>query len=243
MNKIEILNRIDPLFLNGVAHRGLHDDTYTENGLGAFENAINNNVAFEFDVHLSLDKKLIVCHDSNLKRTCNNKEGVIEELTLDEIKRNYRLNNGEEVPTLDEVLELNDERVPMVIELKPYTKTKNYKELAQKLKERLDSISDKKKVILISFYPQCLTPFKGTGFIRALLVGKERKIVYALRHKFEGVDLEWTLLRSKKFQKAKKKMLVMARTIEKEEQLSEISNFIDSATFQYLDPSIVRRYK
>ena len=78
----------DDRLFKGIAHRGLHDEDNTENGLNAFKRAIENNLAFELDVHLTIDKKLVVCHDSDLKRVTN-KDGIIEELTLEEIKSNY----------------------------------------------------------------------------------------------------------------------------------------------------------
>ena len=90
MKKADVLKRINPLFLKGIAHRGLHNEKYTENGMLAFKNAIDNNVSFELDVHLTKDNDLIVCHDSELKRTTG-KEGIIEDLTVKEIKDKYKL--------------------------------------------------------------------------------------------------------------------------------------------------------
>ena len=51
MKKLEVIKNINPVILNGIAHRGLHNKQFTENGLKAFENAINYGVAFEFDIH------------------------------------------------------------------------------------------------------------------------------------------------------------------------------------------------
>ena len=50
------------------AHRGLHDISkgIPENTLPAFEEAFANGFGAELDVHLTLDKKLAVIHDSNL---------------------------------------------------------------------------------------------------------------------------------------------------------------------------------
>ena len=234
MKKEEIIKSINPLFLKGVAHRGYHNEQYTENGFGAFKNAIDNNFAFELDVHLTKDEKLIVSHDSSLKRTTG-KEGIIEELTLEEIKSNYHLLDGSEVPTLEEVFELTKENVPIVVELKPYTKTKNYKVLAFKVMDALKEIKDKRNIILISFYPQCLLPFKGSGFIRCLLVDRKNSWSFALRHFFEGVDLEWQLLKEEKYQKVKQNKLVMCWTIENKKDYNEIKDFADSVTFQHFD--------
>ena len=234
MKKEEIIKSINPLFLKGVAHRGYHNEQYTENGFGAFKNAIDNNFAFELDVHLTKDEKLIVSHDASLKRTTG-KEGIIEELTLEEIKSNYHLLDGSEVPTLEEVFEFTKESVPIVVELKPYTKTKNYKVLAFKVMDALKEIKDKRNIILISFYPQCLLPFKGSGFIRCLLVDRKNSWSFALRHFFEGVDLEWQLLKEEKYQKVKQNKLVMCWTIENKKDYNEIRDFADSVTFQHFD--------
>ena len=234
MKKEEIIKSINPLFLKGVAHRGYHNEQYTENGFGAFKNAIDNNFAFELDVHLTKDEKLIVSHDASLKRTTG-KEGIIEELTLEEIKSSYHLLDGSEIPTLEEVFEFTKESVPIVVELKTYTKNKNYKVLAFKVMDALKEIKDKRNIILISFYPQCLLPFKGSGFIRCLLVDRKNSWIFALRHFFEGVDLEWQLLKEEKYQKVKQNKLVMCWTIENKKDYNEIKDFADSVTFQHFD--------
>ena len=40
MKKDKALALVDPLVLKGICHRGLHNDIYPENSLGAFNNAI-----------------------------------------------------------------------------------------------------------------------------------------------------------------------------------------------------------
>ena len=234
MRKDKVLTRINKKFLNGVAHRGLHNSQLPENSVSAFKNAIDNDFAFELDVHLTKDGKVLVSHDSDLKRMCN-KEGVIEELTLEEVKVNYKLPNGETLPTLNEVLTICDEKVPIVIELKPYAKTKNYKVLANKVLELLNNVRNKGNFIIISFYPQCLLPFKKHRFVRCLLVDSKNRRTYMFRFLFEGLDLEYTLLKERKYQKAFKRYFMMAWTIESVEELNSIKDFVDSPTFQYID--------
>jgi len=236
MKKADVLKRINPLFLKGIAHRGLHNDKYTENGMLAFKNAIDNNVSFELDVHLTKDNDLIVCHDSELKRTTG-KEGIIEDLTVKEIKDNYKLLDGSEIPTLKEVMELNDEKVPMVIELKVYRK--NYKELSKRLIEELENVKDKKNYMLISFDPRGLAPMKKTGIVRQLLVWKDKEWTYCFRHLFESLDLDYRMIEEKRVQKYYKNHIVNVWTIENVEQLKTVSKFIDTVTFQYIDPKEV----
>lgn len=236
MKKADVLKRINPLFLKGIAHRGLHNEKYTENGMLAFKNAIDNNVSFELDVHLTKDNDLIVCHDSELKRTTG-KEGIIEDLTVKEIKDNYKLLDGSEIPTLKEVMELNDEKVPMVIELKVYRK--NYKELSKRLIKELDNVKDKKNYMLISFDPRGLAPMKKTGIVRQLLVWKDKEWTYCFSHLFESLDLDYRMIEEKRVQKYYKNHIVNVWTIENAEQLKTVSKFIDTATFQYIDPKEV----
>ena len=237
MTKKRCLSKINPLFLNGIAHRGLHNSEYTENGMKAFENAINHGVAFEYDIHLTKDNELIVCHDENLKRTTG-KEGIIEDLTLLEIKRNYRLLDGGEVPTFQEVIDLNSGRVPMVIELKVFRK--NYKPLAKKFKEYLPQLN-KRDTLIISFDPRSLWPLACKGFVRSLLVAKSDEYTWPFRHTVESVDLDMKLFEEKRVRRYVKRHFTNAWTIENEEHLVNMLPFVDTVTYQFIDPEVVKK--
>ena len=237
MTKKKAISKINPVFLNGIAHRGLHNDKYTENGMKAFQNAINHGVAFEFDIHLTKDNELLVCHDEDLIRTTG-KAGIIEDLTLKEIKENYKLLDGGELPTLEEVIELNQEKVPMVIELKVFRK--NYKPLAKRFKESLKLIKDKRNVLIISFDPRSLWPLKRCGFIRSLLVAKSDEYTWPFRLTVESVDLDMKLFEEKRVQRYVKKHFTNAWTIENEEHLNNMLPYVDTVTFQYMEPEYVK---
>ena len=236
MNKKKIASLIDPRFYQGIAHRGLHNDQYTENGLKAFKNAIDKGVAFEFDIHLTKDNELVVCHDENLKRTTA-KDGIIEDLSLIEIKDKYRLLDKGEIPTLQEVIDLNHNQVPMVIELKVFRK--NYKPLSEAFKKYLPQL-DKKKTLIISFDPRSLWPLKRSGFIRSLLVAKSDEYTWFFKHSVESVDVEDVLLEEKRVQRYYKKHFINVWTIQKEEQLDRILPFVDTVTYQHLSPELVK---
>ena len=103
-----------------IAHRGLHNNNFPENSLGAFENAIKNSYPIELDVHLIADGTLAVFHDDTLARVCG-KDGYVKNLTKSELK-NYKLLGTEYcIPTLDEVLNLVNGQVPLLIEIKNTT--------------------------------------------------------------------------------------------------------------------------
>lgn len=238
MKKQKAISRVNPVFLQGIAHRGLHNEKMTENGLNAFKNAIDHGVAFEFDIHLTKDNELIVCHDENLVRTTG-KEGIIEDLTLQEIRDNYRLLDGEMVPTLQEVFDLNQEKVPMVIELKVFRK--NYKPLAAKCKEAFKAIKDKRNALIISFDPRSLWPLKKEGFIRSLLVAKSDEYTWFFRHTVESVDLDIKLFEENRVKRYVKNHFTNVWTIENEEQLNSMLPYVDTVTYQYIDSELVKK--
>lgn len=240
MNKAKVLSKINPLILQGIAHRGLHNDKYTENGMNAFGNAVRHGLPIELDIHLTKDNQLVVCHDEDLKRTTGT-SGIIEDLTLEEIKK-YRLLDGGEVPTFIEVLDFVKEQVPIIVELKVFRK--NYKALAAKVIEVMsEKVVDKKNYMFISFDPRSLWPLKKLGIVRSLLAtGEEYFYVYRyFRHTVESVDLDQTLFDKKQIQRYHKRYFVNAWTIESEEQLKKILPYVDTVTFQHMDENVVRK--
>ena len=238
MTKKKFVSLVDPRFLKGIAHRGLHNERFTENGMKAFENAINKDIAIEFDIHLTKDNELVVCHDEDLVRTTG-KSGIIEHMTLQEIRDNYRLLDGGVVPTFKELLELNNEKVPMVVELKVFEK--NYTPLAAKALEELQVIKDKRKVMIISFDPRSLWPFKKSGFPRSLLVAKSDDYTWIFRHTVESIDVEDILLLEKRVQRYAKRHFTNVWTIETMEELDKVLPYVDTCTYQYLEPSEIAK--
>lgn len=229
MKKNENLYSAD--FFRGIAHRGLHDETCTENGLKAFEKAIEKGKAFEFDIHLTKDGELVVCHDSYLQRVTG-KEGIIEDLKLEEIKKNYRLLDGEEIPTLKEVYDLNKDRQTMVVELKPFEG--NHKMLAQMVIDFFRK-NPAKNVVFICFYPQCLWPLKKLKKPRQLLVCQAQFNAFAFRHFFEGVDVEYTLLEREEVKKYAANHVVNVWTIKNAEEYKVASKICDTVTYELFD--------
>ena len=236
MKKKKALSLINPKFLEGIAHRGLHNEQYTENGMNAFINAIKHNVAFEFDIHLTKDHQLVVCHDEDLFRTTG-KKGIIEDLSLLEIKKNYRLLDGGEIPTLQEVIDLNKDKVPMVIELKVFKK--NHKPLVNEFKKYLPQLN-KRNTLIISFDPRSLWPLRRCGFVRSLLVAKSDEYTWIFRHTVESVDLDINLFSENRVKKYAKKHFTNVWTIEKIEQLQSVLEYVDTITYQYLEPQKVK---
>lgn len=237
MKKEKLIQDLNPLFFKGCAHRGLHTKEFTENGRKAFQNAIDHHRAIELDVHLTKDNQLIVVHDSDLKRVTG-KEGIVEERTVKEIKDNYRLLDGEQLPTFQEVLALVNEQVPRLVELKTYKL--NNAPLAKKAREELSQIKDKKNFRIIAFDPRALIRRKKTKIHTSLLIAKQREDVFFFRRFFDSMDIEWVMLKEKKVIRYQKKHLLNAWTIDSEDKLDIAVKYADRITFQCLPPELIR---
>lgn len=99
------------------AHRGLHNDLYPENTLGAFERAKNMGFGIELDVQLTKDNVPIISHDFSLLRSCD-VDKKIEDCTYHELQAYQIFNSQAHFCRLEEVLELIDHEVPLIIEIK-----------------------------------------------------------------------------------------------------------------------------
>lgn len=102
-----------------VAHRGLHDRELgiPENSLPAFARAVEHGKAIELDLHATADNRLVVLHDFQLKRMTG-VPGIVEEWTLEDLRKLRLQGTDAQIPTLDEVLELVNGKVPLLLEIK-----------------------------------------------------------------------------------------------------------------------------
>ncbi len=134
-----------------IAHRGLHSlkQNTPENSMPAFLEAIENGIAIETDIHITKDDEVVVFHDDTLKRMCGD-ERKIEDLTLAEIKKLRLLDTDEQIPTLKEVLNFVDGRVPLLIEFKSIS-LETTRRLCPKANELLKDY--KGKYFVQSFFP------------------------------------------------------------------------------------------
>lgn len=107
----------DTRLLTDYAHRGLHGDGVPENALQAFEKAVQAGYGIELDVQLSSDGVVMVFHDYTLTRMTGREEKLCS-LTSQELQSLSLAGTDQTIPTLSQVLELIDGRVPLLVELK-----------------------------------------------------------------------------------------------------------------------------
>ncbi len=145
------------------AHRGMNSFA-PENSLEAFQLCLDNNIpAIELDVHLIKSGEIVVIHDHNTKRLTN-KDFLIENLTLSEIKEldiginfqdNYKKTS---IPTLEEVFNLCQNNILYDIEIK--SNKFNNKELAKKLWLLIRKHNLEFNCIVTSFNPIAIKDFE-----------------------------------------------------------------------------------
>ncbi|MBE6618303.1 MAG: glycerophosphodiester phosphodiesterase [Ruminococcaceae bacterium] len=142
------------------AHRGFfsREKNIPENSLTAFSAAIDNGYGFELDLHLTADKKLVVIHDTSLKRTAGADISVCD-VTYGEISAYLLEKTDEKIPLFEDVLELNAGKVPMVIELK--VDKGNAKELVEYTLRALEGYTG--LYCIESFYPDALIALKKSA--------------------------------------------------------------------------------
>lgn len=128
-----------------IAHRG-GAGMAPENSLSCIGKGIAaGSDVIEVDIRLTKDDVIVVCHDSNVKRTTDGK-GRIENMAFDEV-RSFRILNldgtptEERIPTLDEVLDLVDGRCNLLIEVKPCKRYERISELLLKAIVKHDAAS------------------------------------------------------------------------------------------------------
>ena len=222
-----------------LAHRGLHNDIYPENSIGAYENAIKHGFAIELDVRVLKDGNLAIFHDYNLYRMCGVDKNI-EDVTLDELKTYRLLNTEYTIPTLQEVLDVVDNKTPIMIELKPvkrhskieekvYNVIKNYKgDIAVKSFNPLSMLWFKRKA------PQVIRGMLSSYFHNTNLPRIYRRLIKRLTLftliKPDFISYDFSNLPNKYV--SKKKVPILAWTITSKEMEEEALTVADNVIFQ-----------
>ena len=205
---------------NKIAHRGMFDNIKTpENSIASFKKALKYNYSIELDIQLTKDNILVVFHDSNLKRMTGI-DKLIEETNYNELKELKLLNTNEHIPTLDEVLELIDNKVLLDIEVKS---TKRIKEITNILKDKLSNYNN---YVLKSFNPRIVRSLKkNINTEVGYLIGNEHKLlsnILVIKYsKADFLSISKKLLNTKKFQKLKNKYQLLIWTIKDKDEIKD----------------------
>ena len=113
-----------------IAHRGA-SGYEPENTLRSVKKALGLGADMvEVDVHVSRDGYMVGIHDARLERTTNGK-GYVKDMTLKELKK-LDAGLGEQIPTLEEVIQLVKGKAQLVVEMKvPRTEERVLQEIEE----------------------------------------------------------------------------------------------------------------
>jgi glycerophosphoryl diester phosphodiesterase len=145
-----------------IAHRGASGHA-PENTLAAFQRVVELGATFiETDLHVTRDGRFVAIHDETVDRTTNG-SGEVHDFTLDELRRVDtglwfdRDFMGEQVPTLEEILEFSRKNdVVFYLELK-YAAMKG---MDHALAAALSKGQSAPRTIVISFDAAILKPLR-----------------------------------------------------------------------------------
>ncbi|MDC3263165.1 glycerophosphodiester phosphodiesterase family protein [Pelagibacterales bacterium] len=216
-----------------IAHRGLHYDDIHENTKESFQAAIKQNYAIECDVVLTKDHEVAVFHDENLKRLCQINTNI-SDITMNELRKQKIYNSNCNIISLDEMLHVVSESVPIIIEIKgDYTPF---------IEERIQEIirSYKGPIALKSFSLKSLNwiieflPFVFKGLVVDEHTNNS-EIIFDIDLDFISCDINY--VDSDLIIKARKNGLsIITWTIDNAEKKDKANLFADNIIFEKITP-------
>ena len=230
-----------------ITHRGLHNDEFPENSLGAFLNAKNNGFPIELDVHIISDGTIVVFHDETLSRITG-KDGYIKNLTKENLKDYNLLGTKYTIPTLEEVFELVNGEVPILIEIKNTGKVGN---LENKLLKMLNSYNG--EFAIQSFNPYVLEWFKKNApqILRGQLAGyfKGEKLSFVKKFALKRILLNKKVSCPNfisydarnvpnRFVRRYKKLPLLVWTVRSQDEYLKVVKHCDNIIFENFEPKI-----
>ena len=230
-----------------IAHRGLHNAKNPENTLQAFEDACKKGYIIELDVHSLADDTIVVYHDHNLLRLCN-QNVEIESLTHEQLSNLTILDTDHTIPTLQEVLDLVNGRVPIIIELKSNKLKDNLPEKVYNITKNYSgpyAVKSFNHVIMSWFAKNA--PEVPRGMLGSSLKGENKPWIYkyiiknlslAPMVKPNFISYDHHELSNRALYKFRKKNLpILAWTIRSEQEAKNVQGLADNIIFEDYIPS------
>lgn len=156
-----------------IAHRGLHGAAFgrDENTLDAVSAAADAGYAVEVDIRATVDGIIVVFHDETLERMTDG-QGEVQKLGFAELQKFMVGKSGKPIPSLPDVMEAIDSKVPIFVEIKSSPKM-NIQLLCAGVRHCFEGYGG--PVAVMSFDPRIISWFKAymPRYARGLVVGRE----------------------------------------------------------------------
>ena len=187
-----------------VAHRGA-SYLAPENTVAAANMAwMSGADAVEVDIRLSADNRIMVIHDRDTKRTCDNRNNFVIKNTPSAILRDLDAGiwkgeefKGEKIPFLYEIIETVPEDKMLVVEIKCGS------EVLPHLQRCIEKTGKKDQIIFISFgwetiiNTKNLFPYNKCYWLSSVKPGLKNKIKKAATIGLDGVNLHYKIINGK----------------------------------------------
>jgi len=186
------MGRCDFLNHSIITHRGIYNNiTIYENTIESIMYSIKNNLSVSIEVRLSKDQELIIFNDENMKRLIKLKDNVntITKEELDYISPYH-------IPTLKEVLEIINDQVPIIINIKEDNKI-----IRNKLTELLKDY--KGRFAIQSIYYDILKYYKKNNYIIGLIIDENINLEYLDK----DIDIDFLSIKYNLIDKVKSNIL------------------------------------
>ena len=204
------------------------------------------------DIHFTKDFKIIVFHDFFLGRLTT-KTGFVSNKNLSYIKK-AKLSNNEKVPTIEEVFNLVNGRVPILLEIK-YSKyiKKNLNMFIRVLAEKLESY--KGPVALMSFNSDLIKYIRKRNLFGRFPLGlttsfpkiesisskpKNNKIENEIvANSLQFISQDWKGIKNIRVKRLKKlNIAILSWTITSREVEESLKGLADNITFEHYEPDL-----
>lgn len=203
------MGKCDFLKSSVIAHRGIYNNiTIFENTLESIMYAVKNNLIVEIDIRLTKDNELIVYHDSDAGRMLRLKDDI-NTLTYQELL----YISPYHIPTLEEVLNKIDSKVPIIIEVKEDNKI---------LRNKLINILKNYKgdFVIQSFIYDAIKFYKKQKFIVGLLVGnKKNRVLLSKYPDVDFINIKYDSIDRVEASKLKEKYFLIGYTLDTREEV------------------------
>lgn len=187
--------------------------------------------AVECDIHLSMDNRIMVIHDSETKRTCSGKKNLkIADSPstllrdLDAGKWKDEKYTSEKIPFLKEIVETVPEEKIVVVEIKCG------KEVIPPLVRFMEKCDKRKQVVFICFDWKVIVETKKTFpqnkcyWLSGSKSGLTKKIREAAKNDLDGVNLHYSIIDEEVVKTAKEnKMEVLTWTVDDPKVAKELT--------------------
>ena len=203
------MGKCDFLKSSIIAHRGIYNNiTIYENTMESIMYAVKNNLIVEIDVRLTSDNVLIVFHDEDAGRLIKLKDNI-NTLTYEDLE--YL--SPYHIPTLKEVLDSINSKVPVIIEVKEDNKVIRNK-LIEILKDYKGSLA------IQSFIYDAVKFYKKKKFIVGLLIGKTKnRNLLKEDLNIDFVNIKYDTIDRVEANKLKEKYFLIGYTVNKKEDV------------------------